>query len=308
MKTLITLIAATCLVGTAFAQQPNQPPKPGPEYKAYDVWVGDWQYEGEAMASLLGPAGKFAGKQTARWILNGFFLEFRWEEKGPLGDIGAVELDWYDAATKSYPYQGFQNNGDMYSATGTVSGNVWKSSGNVTHQGIKYQTRGASTFAVDGMSFTWESEVSADGKTWQVFAKGKATKVTPVLADTASVEKELIQLEDGWAAALLKADVAYIDQILASDYLDTDDTGTITTKAQDLANLKSGDLKFAVFVPDDYRVHVYGDTAVVMGRNTQQAQFKGADISGQYRWTDTWAKRGGIWQCVATHVSKVPQK
>ena len=260
------------------------------------------------MASPLGPAGTFAGKQTARWILNGFFLEFRWEEKGPLGEVGAVELDWYDAATKSYPYQGFQNNGDMYSANGTVSGNDWKSSGTVTHQGIKYQTRGTSTFAADGKSFTWQNEVSADGKTWQVFAKGKATKAAHAPPDTVSVEKELIKLEDGWAAALLKADVAHIDQILADEYLDTDESGTITTKAQDLANLKSGDLKFTVLVPDDYRVRVYGDAAVVMGRNTLQGQFKGADMSGQYRWTDTWAKREGRWLCVATHVSKIPQK
>jgi hypothetical protein len=308
MKTLITLIAAACLVGAAFAQQPNQPPKPGPEYKAYDVWVGDWQYEGETVASPLGPAGKFAGKQTARWILNGFFLEFRWEEKGPLGDVGAVELDWYDAATKSYPYQGFQNNGDMYSSIGTVSGNVWKSSGTVTHQGIKYQTRGASTFAVDGMSFTWESEVSADGKTWQVFAKGKATKVTPAAPATASVEKELIKLEDGWAAASLKADVAYLDQILVDDYTDTDAEGIVTTKAQDLANLKSGDLKYTAAAGENYLVRVYGKTAIVTGIFAGKAQFKGNDISGSYQFTDTWVKRDGRWLCVATHVSKIPQK
>jgi ketosteroid isomerase-like protein len=308
MKTLITLIAAASLGATAFAQQPSQSPKPGPEYKAYDVWVGDWQYEGESVASPLGPAGKFAGKQTARWILNGWFLEFRWEEKGPLGDVGAVELDWYDTATKSYPYQGFQNNGDMYSATGTVSGNVWKSSGNLTHQGIRYQTRGVSTFAADGMSVTWENEISADGKTWQVFGKGKATKVTSAPTDTAAVEKKLIQLEDGWAAALLKADVAYIGGILADNYTDTDDMGAVSTKAQDLADLKSGDIKFTALVTENYQVHVYGDTAIVTGRNTQKAQFKGKDISGSFQFTDTWLKRDGHWLCVATHYSKVPQK
>ena len=177
MKTLITLIAAGCLVSAAFAQQSNPSPKPGPEYKAYEVWVGDWQYEGDYFASPLGPAGKFAGKQTAQWILNGFFLEFRWAEKGPLGDVGAVEFDWYDAATKSYPFQGFQNNGDVYSATSVVNGNIWKASGTIIHQGIKYQTRGVTTLSADGMSITWENEFSADGTTWQVVAKGKATKI-----------------------------------------------------------------------------------------------------------------------------------
>jgi hypothetical protein len=177
MKTLITLLAAAGLIATAFGQQPTPSPKPGPEYKAYDVWVGEWQYEGDSFASPLGPAGKFAGKQTAKWILNGFFLDWRWQEKGPSGDVGAVEMDWYDAATKTYPYQGFQDNGDMYTGTGVVAGNVWKSTGTIIHQGIKYQTRGVSTFSADGNTVAWESELSVDGKTWQASSKGKATKV-----------------------------------------------------------------------------------------------------------------------------------
>jgi ketosteroid isomerase-like protein len=56
---------------------------------------------------------------------------------------------------------------------------------------------------------------------------------------------------------------------------------------------------------DDMKVRVYGDEAVVTGRNTTKGQFKGRDISGQYRWTDTWAKRNGRWQCVAEHDSKI---
>ena len=69
MKTLITLIAAACLVGTAFGQQPNPSPTPGPEHKKLEIWVGDWTYEIVAQASPLGPASTFTGKNTARPIL-----------------------------------------------------------------------------------------------------------------------------------------------------------------------------------------------------------------------------------------------
>ena len=68
MKTLITLIAAACLVGTAFGQQPNPSPTPGPEHKKLEIWVGDWTYEIVAQASPLGPASTFTGKNTARPI------------------------------------------------------------------------------------------------------------------------------------------------------------------------------------------------------------------------------------------------
>ena len=42
--------------------------------------------------------------------------------------------------------------------------------------------------------------------------------------------------------------------------------------------------------------------------DSMKAEFKGKDISGQYRWTDTFIKRNGRWQCVATHASNVAQK
>jgi hypothetical protein len=34
-------------------------------------------------------------------------------------------------------------------------------------------------------------------------------------------------------------------------------------------------------------------------------QYKGKDISGQYRWTDVFVKRQGRWQVVATHASQI---
>ncbi len=182
MRTLITLTAAACLVGVALGQVPGQAPKPDPAYKAYEVWIGDWQYEGQAQDSPIGPGGKFSGKQTTRWVLNGFFIELRAHEKGNLGDLECVEFDWYDPAAKTYPYQGYLNNGDMYSAAGTVSGNVWRASGTWTHKGIQYKFRGETRIAADGMSCTLKSEISPDGKTWAPWAESKATKVTSLTA------------------------------------------------------------------------------------------------------------------------------
>ena len=60
--------------------------------------------------------------------------------------------------------------------------------------------------------------------------------------------------------------------------------------------------------PDDMKARVYGDAAVVTGRNTSKETLKGKDISGLYRWTDTWIKEAGRWQCVATHASMIVQK
>lgn len=125
---------------------------------------------------------------------------------------------------------------------------------------------------------------------------------------TESVEQELIKLGKEWADALVKRDVAFLDQIYADDYIGTDSNGNVFTKAQEIASVKSGDYAIISSVLDDVTVHVYRDAAVYFGRSSDKAQFKGKDISGQYRWTDTWIKRDGRWQCVASHGSRITQK
>ena len=84
--------------------------------------------------------------------------------------------------------------------------------------------------------------------------------------------------------------------------------GDMTTKAQDLALLKSEENTTTSMIADDFRIRVYGDAAVVTFRSTYTSQFKGIERTGQERFTDTWVKRDGQWQCVATHYSRIAQK
>ncbi len=123
-----------------------------------------------------------------------------------------------------------------------------------------------------------------------------------------SAEQELIKLEKGWNDALAGHDWAFIDKILADDYITTDSDGVVADKAQEMAILKSGEEAVASAVSDDFKVRIYGDTAVVTYRWTYKGQLKGKESTGQERDTDTWVRRGGRWQCVAAHASRIAQK
>jgi ketosteroid isomerase-like protein len=104
---------------------------------------------------------------------------------------------------------------------------------------------------------------------------------------TQSVEQELINLENEWADALVKHDWVFIDRILADDYVTTDPEGNVSTKAQEIAFLKSRESALTPCVHHEMKVRVYGDAAVVTGRSTINETYKGKDFSGNYRWTDT---------------------
>jgi ketosteroid isomerase-like protein len=138
----------------------------------------------------------------------------------------------------------------------------------------------------------------------QAFAQAKPAAP----AKSASVEQELIKLENDWNNAMVKRDVAALSRILADDWTIIDPDGTITTKTEFLADFKSGVDAYTSAVADEMKARVYGDAAVVLGRDTVKEQHKGKDISGQYRFTDTWIKKAGRWQCVASAFSKIAQK
>ncbi len=120
-----------------------------------------------------------------------------------------------------------------------------------------------------------------------------------------NVQDEIKKVEQDWAQANIKSGAAAVDQYEADDIVKTDPSGHVTDKAQDKTDLGSGDLKFESMELSDMTVHTYGDTAVAAGTNKLRGTYKGQDISGKYRFTDTWVKRNGKWQVVANAVEPV---
>ena len=92
------------------------------------------------------------------------------------------------------------------------------------------------------------------------------------------------------------------------DYTWTSPEGEVFTKARNLALAKSGEDVIASWVLTDVKIRVYGDAAVVTGRDAIKETYKGEDVSSQNRWTHTWVKLAGRWQCVAAHSSTIAQK
>src|SRR6202162_5131569 len=124
---------------------------------------------------------------------------------------------------------------------------------------------------------------------------------------TSSVEDQIKKYEQNWAQATVKEGAAAVDQYEADDIITTDPSGRVTDKAQDKLDLGSGDFKFQSEELSAMKVHIYDNTAVAAGTNTLKGTYKGQDISGKYRFTDTWVKRNGKWQVVASQYTSVQQ-
>jgi hypothetical protein len=157
-------------------------PKPGPEHKKLEIWVGEWTYEGTGEATPFNPtAAKFRGKISSRMVLDGFFVMGQAEDIGDDGYIFRnIWIMGYDPEKKAYLGRTFENNGTFTSDTFEVIGNTWKATGTrTTPEGEVYKTRMVQTISADGKSHTELSEYSADeGKTWKTAYRATMTRVS----------------------------------------------------------------------------------------------------------------------------------
>lgn len=126
---------------------------------------------------------------------------------------------------------------------------------------------------------------------------------------SAGDEQRLTQIERDWAQAMVKGDVGFMERTAHPDYTFVSPDGRLVTRSEDLADLKSGAFKAESASVHDVKVRIYGgDTAVVTGRNVLKGTYKGQDISGEYRFTDTFLKDQGEWRCVATQSTRVAKQ
>jgi ketosteroid isomerase-like protein len=124
---------------------------------------------------------------------------------------------------------------------------------------------------------------------------------------TAGAEQEIREMERQWNTARVKADVATLDRILASDWTVTHGDGSIDTKAGYLADLKSGARKFSADVQEDQlTVRVYGDTALAAGLSDSKVTYRGKPSGGALRFTRVYVKRDGRWMMIVSHATRRP--
>jgi ketosteroid isomerase-like protein len=79
----------------------------------------------------------------------------------------------------------------------------------------------------------------------------------------------------------------------------------VLTKEQWLERHRSGDLRYQSFTWDEVAVRAYGDAAIVTGRETTQATYKGQTIQGQFRTTLIFVQQDGDWRLAGLQLSPI---
>lgn len=124
--------------------------------------------------------------------------------------------------------------------------------------------------------------------------------------DTAAISAELMRIENDWPRVLRERDVAAVQRVEADDAIFVYPNGMLGDKAQDVKDMQTGALTADSWEVSELRVNVLdADSAVVSGRSVvKNGKYKmpdgtTIDISGEYRFIDTFQRRTGEWKLVA---------
>ena len=123
--------------------------------------------------------------------------------------------------------------------------------------------------------------------------------------DAGKVEQEIKQLESRRFRAMIDGDTGALAGILADELIYTHSSGRTDTKAQFIASLQSGELKYETINTDDVKVRIYGAAAVVTGQASIKLKSKGQELDLQLRYTDVFVKHGRAWQMVAWQSTRI---
>jgi ketosteroid isomerase-like protein len=128
-------------------------------------------------------------------------------------------------------------------------------------------------------------------------------------SENSKSEQEVRQAIEKYRTALLQRDTPALEKIWADDYIFVNASGEVLTKAQRLANAKSGATTLdSINEEENIAVRVYQNSAVATSRVTIKGQYGGQPTSGQCRSTHVWVKGPAGWQLVSNQLTALPQK
>ena len=118
----------------------------------------------------------------------------------------------------------------------------------------------------------------------------------------------LKRMENERIQAGVRKDVDAIAPLTAVEYVQIDFDGRVMDKAATFQRIRSSDIRLRSNSPDDLRVRIYGDVAVVTGRATPKGVADGREFVDPIRYSRVYVKRDGRWQVVLfqqTRIAKV---
>ena len=118
-------------------------------------------------------------------------------------------------------------------------------------------------------------------------------------------QAQVVSLEKAWNQAYKLRDTKALATLLDSSIILVQDDGSLQTRSEFLAGVKSSTANEEQVAPESLAVHVFGDTAIAIGVLAAKGSKGGKPYVRRERFVDTWIRKGGSWVCIATNATPI---
>jgi ketosteroid isomerase-like protein len=111
-----------------------------------------------------------------------------------------------------------------------------------------------------------------------------------------------------WDAAIVRKDRAAIAANMSESFQQIGSDGAVADKAKFLDALTSAKLEISPYTVDEFRLRLYGDTALISGSTDMHGKWDGKDFRSHYRFTDTYVlEADGKWRVVNVQTTEIAE-
>lgn len=122
-----------------------------------------------------------------------------------------------------------------------------------------------------------------------------------------TAEQQVLATDNDRNEALRRGDPAALERIYADDYTLVTSLGQVRTKADQINELRAGQLRYLTIEILDRQIRMYGDVAVVLSRQKHSIVQGSRQIVGEERITRIYKQMDGAWRVIATHATSIQQ-
>jgi len=121
----------------------------------------------------------------------------------------------------------------------------------------------------------------------------------PDSARGTAVERQVLEVQAGRFQAMIDVDIEELDVILSDDLTYTHTSGHIETKGEFLTSLRSQEITYESIKPQEIKIRIYDNTAVVTGISAMRISVREQQLSFSIRFIEVYQKSDANWQLVA---------
>ncbi|HEX3831719.1 MAG TPA: nuclear transport factor 2 family protein [Solirubrobacteraceae bacterium] len=115
----------------------------------------------------------------------------------------------------------------------------------------------------------------------------------------------LDDLDRRWTEAEVGGDTATLDGLATDDFTLVGPAGFVLSKQQWLDRYRDGDLRMQALRFEGAATRVYGDTALTIGRQIQEADYHDRPVNGEFRVTRVAVRDDSGWRLAGLHLSPI---